>query len=112
MASGQDSEGYRVWISRSTAGVRKRGRKLSNARCFHGNPLIWLDADTEGHRVTGGVTRQMGEQQEVISWTGRERVPYQSGSECGRSLSVPQHLEHTQTRWHTNKHTLGDTNNS
>lgn len=55
MASGQDSEGYRVWISRSAAGVRKRGRKLSNARCFHGNPLIWRDADAKGHRVTGGL---------------------------------------------------------
>lgn len=36
----------RVWISRSQQGWG-RGRRLSMARCFHRNPLIWRDA---GHR--------------------------------------------------------------
>lgn len=103
-------KGTWVWISSSIAGVRERVREWSKARCFHGNPLIWRDADMEGHGVTGGLPGRWVNSRKWPCGQEQRGFPIKR-NDGGLSLSNPPvHLYSAHTCKQT--HILGDTNNS
>ncbi len=109
IASGPGSEGYKVWISWSIGGMRERERE----GWFAVSTETLLSGEMQTCRATGS---QGGYQAD--GWTAGSDLVEQRGFPirgrvCGFSLTAsPAPLTHTKARTRTNKHILGDTNNS